>query len=93
MVAIAANSLLGLTKTESVLKLFELKLISSKVLKKLRSLGRVHKSFDATSSTLNLFKYYNSYKWLVGILLYERFRTYSYGKAPSYNSKWSKLLY
>ena len=47
MVAIAVKSLLGLTRTESVLKLFELKSISSRLFKKERSVGNVQKSFDA----------------------------------------------
>jgi len=68
----AAKSLFGLTSTESVLKLFELRLISSRVFKKLKSLGKVHRSLEAISNTLNLFKYFNSDKWLVGILLYDR---------------------
>jgi hypothetical protein len=54
MVASARNSLLGYTRTESELKLFELKLRSSKTLKPLRSLGSVQKSFEAISRILRL---------------------------------------
>jgi hypothetical protein len=45
----AKNSLLGVTSTESELKLFELRFSSSKALKPERSLGNVQKSFDAIS--------------------------------------------
>lgn len=51
MVAMAAKSLLGLTRTESVLKLFELRSISSSTLRNDRSVGRVQKSFDAIFKT------------------------------------------
>jgi hypothetical protein len=54
MVASARNSLLGYTRTESELKLLELKLRSSKTLKPLRSLGSVQKSFEAISRILRL---------------------------------------
>jgi hypothetical protein len=69
MVEIAANSLLGLTSTESVLKLFELKSISSSYFKNDKSVGSVQKSFDAMFNTYSLGKYENSYRWLGGILL------------------------
>lgn len=62
IVDIAANSLLGFTSTESELKLLELRFISSSVLKKLKSLGRVHRSLEAISNTLSLIRYLNSVK-------------------------------
>ena len=46
----AKKSFPGFTRTESELKLFELKFISSKAENVLRSLGRVQKSLDAISS-------------------------------------------
>ena len=46
----AKNNLLGLTRTESELKLLELKLISSRHPKLLKSLGKVQKSLDAISN-------------------------------------------
>ncbi len=51
IVEIAAKSLLGFTRTESELKLFELRSISSSVFKNERSVGRVQKSFDAMLRT------------------------------------------
>lgn len=51
--ASATNKFEGVTSTESELKLFELKLKSSKALKPDRSLGRVQKSFEAISNTLS----------------------------------------
>ena len=57
MVAIAANSLLGLTRTESVLKLFELKSISSRLFRNERSVGSVQKSFDAMLRIYNFGRY------------------------------------
>jgi len=53
--------LLGGTSTESELKLFDDKLISSTLLKKLKSCGNVQKSFEAISSTLNFDKLLSSY--------------------------------
>jgi len=53
----AAISLFGKTSSESELKLLELRFISSRHLKKLKSLGSVQKSFDAISSTLNFCMY------------------------------------
>lgn len=49
MVERARKSLLAVTRTESELKLFELRLSSSSDLKPERSLGRVQKSFEAIS--------------------------------------------
>ena len=54
MVARAKKSLLGYTRTESELKLFELKLRSSNTLNPLRSLGSVQKSFEAISKIFRL---------------------------------------
>ena len=48
----AKNNFPGYTNTESELKLFELRLSSSRFLKPLRSLGKVQKSFDAISSLI-----------------------------------------
>ena len=47
MVANARNNLAGLTKTESVLKLFEDKLRSSTWCKNPKSVGKVQKSLEA----------------------------------------------
>ena len=49
MVARARKSLLGETRTESELKLLELRFRSSSDLKPERSLGRVQKSLEETS--------------------------------------------
>jgi hypothetical protein len=73
----ARNKLLGVTKTESVLKLLDDKFNSSSAAKKLRSNGKVQKSLDAISSTLSFCRYPNSYKWLGGILLYDNLRVAS----------------
>ena len=51
MVARARKSLLGETRTESELKLLELRFRSSSDLKPERSLGKVQKSFEETSRT------------------------------------------
>ena len=58
----ARNKLLGVTNTESVLKLFDDRFNSSNTAKKLRSNGKVQKSLEAISSTFNLCRYPNSYK-------------------------------
>ena len=52
MVENARKSLLAVTRTESELKLFELRLSSSRDLKPERSLGKVQKSFEAISKNL-----------------------------------------
>ena len=49
----ARKSLLGVTRTESELKLFELKFSSSRDLKPERSLGKVQKSLEAISKILS----------------------------------------
>ena len=54
MVASAKKSLLGETRTESELKLLELRFSSSSDLKPDRSLGKVQKSFEATSRIFRL---------------------------------------
>ena len=60
IVAKAANSLLGVTRIESVLKLFELRLISSSDLRNEKSEGSVQKSLEATSRILREGKYWSS---------------------------------
>ena len=63
------NIWLGFTSTLVLLKLFELKFSSTRLLKKERLLGSVHKSFEAISRTSSLRKLLNSYKCEGGILL------------------------
>ena len=53
----ARKSLLAVTRTESELKLLELRFSSSKDLKPERSLGKVQKSLEAISRILRLGKY------------------------------------
>ena len=69
MVDNARKSLLAVTRTESELKLFELRLSSSRDLKPERSLGRVQKSLDAISKYLRAGRYESWIKCPGGILL------------------------
>lgn len=56
MVDSARKSLLAVTRTESELKLLELRFNSSSCENPLRSLGRVQKSFEAISKRLRFLK-------------------------------------